>query len=425
MGYNYLKEQKSDPDRSNKTLKEQLAEISFQVLKRIKIFSLLVRFFISILLFIIIALDVYLGVYNTSQSYGLIAILFIYISTVIFLLRQTRHLSQEDNLHNYFDFIYVTLEIVAVYFAVLIFPTHPANIYANSLRGFWFTLIVLSAFTGKWYYGFYTGSLVAILNLTYLFQYNDISLLFKAQGMDFKTIIPSFQVIVSSIYYVLTGAFVSFPFYLFDKQQTLALNAKTENIVAKPYYELSMQESDVQVGDYLISKIVTSIDVVGADYVCLKQVNSEEVQACLIVGDTIGHGLNRSPGAIITMAAFMANLSNDSLDIQKAINNVLFKIDKDSGGKTYCLTLILKKDGIVEYAGKAENFRLIKNGMNNLELKQSGEILGIEPELTYTFKQEVKLNHGDMLVIQTDGAVFDSEEDDKTIVMISRNNYLS
>jgi hypothetical protein len=297
--------------------------------------------------------------------------------------------------------------------------------YANSLKSFWFTLIVLSVFTGKWYYGFYSGFLVALLNASFLFNYENVKRMFFEKGLNLENILPSFQVVVSSIYYFITGAFISCPFYLFEKQQSLAVGARTENIIARPYYELSMKDNDKSVGEYLVTKIITSTDIVGADYVALKEsVNENDTYGLLIIGDTIGHGLNRSPGAIITMSAFMADLTDDVLKIQESINSVLYKIDKDSGGKTYCLSLALKKDGIIEYAGKAESFKLIKNG-KSIDLKQNGEILGIENKLTYTMKNVIKLDYNDMLIIQTDGVVFENEEDDKTIVMISRPNYLS
>lgn len=425
MGYNYLKKQGSDFNSGDKTLKEQLLEISFNTLKRIKIFSLLVRFFVSLLLFVIIAFDIYLGVYDVQHSYVLITILTIYTSTVIYLLHRVKNTFDITLLHSNIDIIYVTLEILAVYFSIIFFPTHPANMYTNSLKSFWFTLIVLSVFTGKWYYGFYSGFLVALLNASFLFNYENVKRMFFEKGLNLENILPSFQVVISSIYYFITGAFISFPFYLFEKQQSLALGARTENIIARPYYELSMKDKDKLVGEYLVTKIITSADIVGADYVALKEsVNENDTYGLLIVGDTIGHGLNRSPGAIITMAAFMADLTNDVLKIQESINSVLYKIDKDSGGKTYCLSLALKKDGIIEYAGKAESFKLIKNG-KSIDLKQNGEILGIENKLTYTMKNVIKLAYNDMLIIQTDGVAFENEEDDKTIVMISRQNYLS
>jgi len=420
LGYRYLKKQESDIDSSSKTLKQQLAEISFLTSQRIKIFSLLIRICIALALFLIIVLDIYFGLHNFQQGIQLFGILAAYTVTIFFFLYKTQNFKEVQNLRNLFDLSYVTMEIVAVYIAILLFPINKASIYTNSLSSFWFTLIVLSVFTGKWYYGFYTGFLVGMFNGSFLFWYQDIQETFKANGMDFNNIVPKFQVVMKSIYYFITGALVSFPFWLFNKQQSLAININAENIIARPYYELYMQEDNEQIGEYLITKIITSSDIVGADYVSLKKLNDEE--ANIIIGDTIGHGLNRSPGAIITMSAFMSAEDTDPLNLQRCINRVLNKVSKDSGGKTYCLSLHLQKNGLIEYAGKLESLKLVYKNGTYVDLKQNGEILGLTEELNYTEKNTVRLQPGDMLIAQTDGVVFGDEEDDKTTVMISRIN---
>lgn len=420
LGYRYLKKQESDLDSSSKTLKQQLAEISFLTSQRIKVFSLLVRIFIASTLFLAIGLNIYFGLYSLQQGLQLFEILVVYTFMIFFFLYKTRNFKTVENMHNFFDLSYVTMEIVAVYIAILLFPKDRAAIYTSSLSSFWFILIVLSVFTGKWYYGFYTGFLVAILNSSFLYWYQDIASVFSAKQIDFYNVVPKFQVIMKSIYYFITGALVSFPFWLFNKQQSLAINIHAENIIARPYYELYMQEDSEQVGEYLITKIITSSDIVGADYVSLKKLNNEE--ANIVIGDTIGHGLNRSPGAIITMSAFMSTESVDPLEIQNCINRVLNKVSKDSGGKTYCLSLYLRKDGVIEYAGKLEALKLVYNNGTHEDLKQNGEILGLTEELNYTEKNLVRLQRGDMLIAQTDGVVFGDEQDDKTTVIISRIN---
>lgn len=212
--------------------------------------------------------------------------------------------------------------------------------------------------------------------------------------------------------------------YCNSKKQRSNFNCgdKTLNLIAKTYLELSLNENDTSVGEYLITKIVTSNDIVGADYVALKAINKNDEIANLIIGDIIGHGIDRSPGAIITMSVFHGMKSTDVLHIQKDINRVLLGINKELGGKTYCLSLLLKKNGLIECAGKAESIILIRN-KKHFNLKPHGEILGISEHLKYTKKSFIHLNYGDVLMIQTDGAVFENEDDDKTIVMITRINY--
>lgn len=372
----------------------------------------------------VLAGDIYTNVYTLEQSYTPLSILTVYLLVILFILRSViKTDNKKIGLNKFYDFIYLTLEIFAVYFTILTFPNvHDANIYFNSLKGFWFVLVAIGSFSGNWYYSIYTGILVAILNATFYFFYDSIYKELMLKDIDFTKIIPPIQVFVLSIYYIMTGAFIALPFYLFKINKTWIINAKIDNIVAKPYNELSLPDGDTLAGNYLITKITTSLDIVGADYVSLRQVKKNS--ANLVIGDTIGHGLNRSPGAIIAMSAFQSYNGEDVIEIQNSINRVLFKIDKETGGKTYCLSLNLKNTGVIEYSGKVESLRIIRKNkqksLKRIEVETHGEILGISEKLSHTKKNTMYLNIDDMLIIQTDGVVFNNEHDDKTIVMITR-----
>jgi serine phosphatase RsbU (regulator of sigma subunit) len=199
-------------------------------------------------------------------------------------------------------------------------------------------------------------------------------------------------------------------------------------IIAQPYYDLSMKDGDIHFDEYLITKITSSIEEVGSDYVSIKNASPEGLYN-IIIGDTIGHGINRSPGAIIAMAAFKASYSNSPMHILHAINRTLINIDKQSGGNTLCLSILLKKGGILEMAGKAESIKLIspkkKDGrsLTSRDIAVGGEILGASEKLLYTQKVTVNLNEGDLLMISTDGAHYNDDLDDKTIVMITRKKF--
>lgn len=323
------------------------------------------------------------------------------------------------SLNGVLDFIYVTCEIIAVYFAIITFPTHDANMYSNSLKGFWSVLIVLSVFTGKWYYGFYSGSLVALLNSSLSLFYPKIEKEFSLVGLDLQKIDPFFQIFVWSLYYFLQGALISFPFYLFKRQQSMALNVRTEHIVAGPYYDFSLKDGSHIIGDYLIIKISSSKDIIGADFVSIKTDPSKKCQGSLIIGDVIGHGLNRSPGAIICMAAFKSTESTDPDIIQKAINRVLLDLDRTDGGKAICLSLRLSENGMIEYSGKIDSLVLVRSkGKVSINLHCKGEILGISEELIVTETSKIKLNDGDSIYLKTDGT--EDSEDDRTVIIITK-----
>lgn len=431
MGYIYLARSALSVSGGHKTLKEQLQIITFDALKRVKVFSLLIRLFLITLLALLLCIDILTGVYTTQQSFPLVILVFVYALFIVFLLRKTLNIKTLDLLENHYDWMYVTLEIFSIYLAILAFPTHAANIYSNSLKGFWFTLIVLSVFTGKWYYGFYSGFLVGALNSTFFFQYEGIQKEFMIHGLYLEKIDPSIQIFVLSIYYILTGAFVAFPFYLFRKYQHIAINIKTENIIAQPYFDLAMKDGDVQFDEYLITKITSSTDIIGADYVAIKKIKTpKDGKYVLIIGDTIGHGINRSPGAIIAMAAFKAIDSSDPVQVLEAINRALIHTDKFSGGNTLCMCILIKSDGIIEMAGKAESVKLIspkKHGVKHLASKDiatKGEILGVSDTLRNTKKSTLTLDLDHLLMISTDGAHYQDDLDDKTIVMITRRKRL-
>lgn len=423
MGYNYLAREGQTLDSRSQSLKEQLLFLQFDASKRIKVFSLFVRVLISALLLLVIVADVLAGVYQLKHSVVLVVIVLSYASVVYYLLNKAISASKSEELHNFSDLIYVSLEIVCVYLAIVFFPTHPANMYSNSLKGFMFTLIVLSGFTGKWYYGLYSGGLVGLLNLTFLVFYEPVRVALLQHGLDFERMSPSLQVSVLSMYYFITGGLVSFPFYLLYKQQSLAINAKAENIIARPYFELSLPDGDLVIGEYVITKITTALDTIGADYVAVKTLNEGPNLFSMIIGDTVGHGVNRSPGAIIAMAAFKSSESQDPKHIQETINRVLFHIDKDSGGKTLCFSALFKKNGIVEFSGRIDHFSVMKNVGRKHKVETHvphGEILGISDRLKYTRKSEIHLAYNDVMIFRTDGDLYNDDTDDKTLVMVTR-----
>jgi hypothetical protein len=381
------------------------------------------RVAISTLLLLIIVYDVISGLYSWSYSIILVSLTLFYAAVIIVLLRKTMALTQGQNLHDVGDIIYVTLEIVCTYLAIVFFPTSPANMYSNSLKGFMFTLIVLSGFTGKWYYGLYSGTLAALLNLTFLMFYPGVYDSFIKKGIDFEKISPHIQIYVLSFYYFITGGLVSFPFYLFYKQQSLAIRARVDNIIARPYYELSLPDGDLVCGEYIITKITTSQDIIGADYVAVKELNDGKNIFSMIIGDTIGHGVNRSPGAIIAMAAFKSSESQDPKHIQETINRVLLYVGKESGGKTLCFSALFKKNGIVEFSGRIDHFSIVQNNGKTqkiLTIVTHGEILGVTEKLKYTRKSVVHLGYNDVMIFRTDGDMYNDNTDDRTMVMVTR-----
>jgi serine phosphatase RsbU (regulator of sigma subunit) len=151
----------------------------------------------------------------------------------------------------------------------------------------------------------------------------------------------------------------------------------------------------------------------------MKPTIADHCYGALIIGDVIGHGLNRSPGAIIAMAAFKSCYTTDPVYVQETINRVLVDVDKSSGGKAICLSIRLMENGIIEYSGKIDSFTLVeKENVRSISLSSKGEILGIQPLLLVTEKSVISMNVGDSLYLKTDG--IHDLQDDKTVVIITR-----
>jgi serine phosphatase RsbU (regulator of sigma subunit) len=197
-----------------------------------------------------------------------------------------------------------------------------------------------------------------------------------------------------------------------------------EDLIHRTFSALSLPDGDRLIGEYLITKMTTTVDITGGDYVAIKEVPeiSSDSLFSMVFGDVIGHGILHSPGAILAMAAFKTKQTHDPRGVQESINRLLLNFPGIIN-KCLCLSLLFKKNGIVEFCGRIESMNVLrkKGGMlEPLALESHGEILGVSSKLKYTKKTEFKMRYEDILVLRTDGHIYDDSTDDKTLVMVTR-----
>lgn len=197
-----------------------------------------------------------------------------------------------------------------------------------------------------------------------------------------------------------------------------------ENLISRTSGALGLPDGDKFIGEYLVTKATTTVDVAGGDYVAIKESfgDSSDTLFSMIFGDVIGHGILHSQGAILAMAAFKSKFNHEPKSMQEAINRLLLNFP-GLINKCFCLSLVFKKGGKVEYCGRVESLSVLRNirgKLDTIPLESHGEILGVSPKLKYTKKTEFFMKYGDTLILRTDGHLYKDTVDDRTLVMVTR-----
>jgi len=134
----------------------------------------------------------------------------------------------------------------------------------------------------------------------------------------------------------------------------------------------------------------------------------------MIFGDAVGHGINDSLAAIISMTVFNASVSEDPLEILTKINRALC-ITKD---QVYCICIKIQDDKVF-YSGKVEEAKL-----GDINFTMNCNVLGASEKYTCRTKT-LKFKKKDVLRLRTDGAVFEDETDDQCDVIIRKEGMIA
>lgn len=415
MGIESSRRNEWNATNSKESLKEQISRLKKEIHTQNKLFAVSFRFFVLIFLFT----AVFDKTYSESEPVSFNSILFFSLTFYLFyLIYFLKDFFKKDN-KPIKGFIKITFEILLIYFVIWYWPSGRVFIYASSVNIVLSIIILLAPLSGRWWFALYSGTLIAVMHYTLSTIYYPYFLIKFEDSLLIKYL-PEYQHKWYAIYYFIEGVILSFVFYLFFKNQELSFNIKTNSLISKTYFDLCLSDTyDYRYAKYIIKKKSFFPDsIIGADFVAVKQNRDNSLN--LIVGDSIGHGINRSPGAVATMAAFKAIESSNPITILKKLNDVLSQVDYQYGGSALAVVFRLDKAGYIEYAGRLEDFLAINyKTLETERIQTQGKILGIHKKYdnTQLFKKEI--NSDIIYLIQTDGAKNKDEHDDQTVVSIS------
>jgi sigma-B regulation protein RsbU (phosphoserine phosphatase) len=156
--------------------------------------------------------------------------------------------------------------------------------------------------------------------------------------------------------------------------------------------------------DFDISGKTLPAKIVGGDYFDFIDIDEKRMAIC--VGDVSGKGL---PAAML-MAHLQSILKSQSLiirepkDCVKQTNKLLFKSTTSDMFVTLFFGILNKKDGSFTYCNAGHNYPILYTAAVTKPsfLKTGGLILGFKENAAYE-QETIKLNHGDLLVMYSDG----------------------
>ncbi|PLS68165.1 MAG: hypothetical protein CV045_09410 [Cyanobacteria bacterium M5B4] len=148
---------------------------------------------------------------------------------------------------------------------------------------------------------------------------------------------------------------------------------------------------------------------VGGDYFDVL-VDRDQPRATIAIGDVTGHGLESGIFTVMIQSAVRLIHHSNRYSLAEAINllNCLLYENAKRMASDKCVTfLLLQYDrGRVQVCGQHEEVILVRNNghLETIDTTNLGFILGLESDISsFVKQQEFYLNHGDVLVLYTDG----------------------
>ncbi|MCP4347828.1 MAG: SpoIIE family protein phosphatase [Desulfobacterales bacterium] len=167
---------------------------------------------------------------------------------------------------------------------------------------------------------------------------------------------------------------------------------------------------------YDIAASVEAADEVGGDYFDVISVNGYD---WLIIGDVSGHGV--SAGLVMMMVqtaihtVLLENPSVPASHLLSVINRTIYENIERLGESKHMSIIVLAggKEGIFYFAGSHEDILIRRADTGKVdEIKTSGMWIGLEPDITKWLSVDTLiLEHGDCMVLYTDGITESIDED--------------
>jgi sigma-B regulation protein RsbU (phosphoserine phosphatase) len=220
-------------------------------------------------------------------------------------------------------------------------------------------------------------------------------------------------------------------------QQIMVLNEQltSENCRMSAELEVSRQlqlmllpnEKELsQVDDLDIAGFMEPAEEVGGDYYDVLQ---HDGRVLISIGDVCGHGLQSGVLAIMVQSAVRTFLANNEMDLVKfldALNHMVYhNVARMNANEdlTLDLTLVLLayQNGQLRLSGQHEHIIVVREGQLELiDTVDLGFPIGLTEDITqYVSETQVPLNHGDVVVLYTDG-ITEAENSEKQFYGLER-----
>lgn len=238
----------------------------------------------------------------------------------------------------------------------------------------------------------------------------------------FEKTISSYE-IAGNVVVLVAGGCMSFYKYMNEFHYILGVRAKLDESIFTHYRDMVLPDGDHTFGSYLISKVSEyGKDPVGGDFVSKPIVDIGNRCFTITIGDINGHGVNKSIAATVAMAALRGAARVDPVESQIALHRSLQDMGEDKDGSAWAITVSLCESGKVTWAGKLEYIIHVKRDGSTQHIMTEGVVLGPISSDEFVLNLPVymlQLEHGETLVISTDGHLYGDELDDQTSVRIT------
>jgi len=180
----------------------------------------------------------------------------------------------------------------------------------------------------------------------------------------------------------------------------LDISRLMQQMLLPPDYELS------QIDDLDIAGFLEPADEVGGDYYDVIQ---HEGRILLSIGDVTGHGLESGVLAIMVQSAVRTLFLNEETDFVKflgALNKMICQnVARMKAQKNMTLVLLEYQNGQLRLSGQHEDIIVVRDGKVELiDTIDLGFPFGfIDNIADFVSETKIKLNHGDVVVLYTDG----------------------
>jgi sigma-B regulation protein RsbU (phosphoserine phosphatase) len=190
---------------------------------------------------------------------------------------------------------------------------------------------------------------------------------------------------------------------LYEKEKSL-ISVEQELKLASRIQLEWLPKSPPSIAGYDISGITTPAKIVGGDYFDFIEMDPRHLAIC--IGDVSGKGLPAAMMLAHTQAILKSQsmLKQDPKECIRQTNRILFQSTSTDMFVTLFYGILNTKDDSLIYTNAGHNYPILlsESSIKPVFLKTGGLILSFKENSVYE-QETIKLKHGDLLVLYTDG----------------------